>query len=81
VGDQAHLRPVVDAEAAAPAALEPVSLLEQRFVTCPECGLLSAVHVDQQAWRVVRFVCPTSCRIEPAVIDALVAPEAATLSA
>jgi len=81
VNDGVLLRPVVDAEAAAPAVLEPVSLLEQRFVSCPECGLLSAVHVDRQAWRVVRFVCPTSCVIEPAVIDALIAPEAATLSA
>jgi len=70
-----HLRPVLEP------VPEPVSLLEQRFVACPHCGLLSAVHVDQQAWRVVRFVCPTSCVVEPAVIDALIAPEAATLSA
>ena len=64
-----------------PLALASGPLLEQRLVSCPECGLLSAVHVDQQAWRVVRFVCPSSCRLEPAVVDALIGPDTTALIA
>jgi len=78
MSDGLHLHSVAGAETA---AAEAVVLLEQRFVACPACGLLSALHVDQQAWRVVRFVCPTSCPLDPAVIDGLIAPDAAPLSA
>jgi hypothetical protein len=56
-------------------------LLDQHLVTCPACGLLSAVHVDPQSWLVVRFVCPSSCPVDPAAVTALIQPDAAVLSA
>jgi hypothetical protein len=59
----------------------PGSLLDQRLVTCPQCGLLSALHVDVPTWSVVRFVCPTSCPLEPAAIDALIGPDTSALIA
>ena len=79
--DGPHLRALPGADAASGAVGDAPSLLDQRLVSCPECGGLSALHVDQQAWRVVRFVCPTSCVLDPAVIEALIAPDAAALTA
>jgi hypothetical protein len=64
-----------------PMALGSAPLLAQHLVTCPECNLLSAVHVDPQSWLVVRFVCPSSCVVDPAAVAALIAPEPAALSA
>ena len=69
MSDGLHLHSVAGAQAI---TAEPAVLLEQRFVDCPQCGLLSAVLVDQLAWRVVRFVCPSSCQLEAAAVDAMV---------
>ncbi len=68
-------------EAPTPLAGSGGPLLEQRLVTCPGCGRPSALHVDEQAWLVVRFVCPTSCRLDQAVIDALIGPDTAAMIA
>jgi hypothetical protein len=79
--DGPHLRGLPGADPASGVVDEVPPLLDQRLVTCPQCGGLSALHVDQQAWRVVRFVCPTSCVLDPAIIEGLIAPDAAALTA
>ena len=69
------------AEAAVPSIRRPVALLGQYVVTCPDCGLLSAVHVDEAVWRVVRFVCPTRCAVDLEAVLSLVAEGHAPLTA
>ena len=55
-------------------ALGTPGLLGQRLVSCPQCGLLSAVHLDECSWRVVRFVCPSSCPIDAATVELMLRP-------
>jgi len=79
--DGPNLRALPGADPDSGALREAPPLLDQRLVACPGCGLLSAVHVDQQAWRVVRFVCPSSCALDLVLVEALIAPDAAALTA
>lgn len=55
--------------------------LTQYLVPCPACGGPSALHVDQRAGVVVRFVCPSSCPPDERAVRAMVLPDAVSSSA
>ncbi len=49
-------------------------VLAQYLVPCPTCGQPAAVHVDESPAEpvLVRLVCPTACRVNPAAALALI---------